>query len=127
MQVSGTAVLSSPPGQADVCCLPAPLHVAVREELLQGAKGQASSELGMGTGLPRDCTSLQGISASCSWALKTKVSLCEAPNSAGVHTQAEKAGPVLRSGSKGCSLGSGGCWKETPLERVARCSNRSHS
>jgi len=35
VQVSGTAALQSPPGQAGACCLRAPLHVAMREELLQ--------------------------------------------------------------------------------------------
>jgi len=35
VQVSGTAALQSPPGQAAACCLPAPLHVAMQEELLQ--------------------------------------------------------------------------------------------
>ena len=81
------------------CCLPAPLHVAMKEELLQGAKGQASSELGMGMGLPGDRTSLRGIRARSTCALKTKVSLYEAPNSAEVHSHAEKAGPALGSGS----------------------------
>jgi len=120
VQVTGTAALQSPPGQAAACCLPASLHVTMWEELLQEAKGRASRELGMGTGLPRVCTSLRGMSACWTCTLKAKVSLCEAPASAEAHTQAEKAGPALGSGSKGCSLESAGCWKETPLERVAR-------
>jgi len=120
VQVSGTAALQSPPGQAAACCLPAPLHVAMQEELLQEAKGRASRELGMGRGLSRVCTSLQGSSARSICALKTKVSLCKAPASAEAHTQEERTGPALGLGSKGCSLESTVCWKETPLERVAR-------
>lgn len=120
VQVSGTAALQSPPGQAGACCLPTPLHVAMREELLQEAKGKASSELDMGNGLPRDRNYLQEISTCCTGTLKAKMRLCEAPAFTEAHTQAEKAGPALGSGSKGCSLESAACWKETPMERVAR-------
>jgi len=64
----------------------------------------------MGRGLSRVCTSLRGMSSRWTCTLKTKVRLCEAPAFTEAHMQAEKAGPALGSGSKGCSLESTICW-----------------